>query len=60
MAGGGLRGRAARRTRPAIAHALAFTTWRSLIHEQGLGGEDAVALVSTLIENAARAHGSRG
>ena len=35
MAGRGLRGRAARRTRAAIGHALAFPTWRSLIREQG-------------------------
>src|ERR671934_1755857 len=33
MAGRGLRGRAARRTRAAIGHALAFSTWRSLTHE---------------------------
>jgi AcrR family transcriptional regulator len=52
MAGRGLRGRAARRTRGAIAHALAFTTWRSLVDEQGLGDEDAVALMCMLIENA--------
>ena len=36
MAGRGLRGRAARRTRAAIGHALAFPTWRSLTREQGL------------------------
>jgi AcrR family transcriptional regulator len=64
MTGRGLRGRAVRRTRGAIAHALAFTTWRSLVHEQGLGDEDAVALMCMLIENAAKAHsfvsGSRG
>jgi AcrR family transcriptional regulator len=69
MAGRGLRGRAARRTRAAIGHALAFTTWRSLTHEQGLDNTDAVALMCTLVENAARtssassarsAGGSRG
>jgi len=58
MAGRRLRGRAARRTRGAIAHALAFTTWRSLVHEQGLGDEDAVALMCMLIENAAQARRS--
>ena len=36
MAGRGLRGRAARRARAAIGHALAFPTWRSLAREQGL------------------------
>jgi hypothetical protein len=54
MAGRGLRGGAARRTRAGIGHALAFTTWRSLTHEQGLAITDAVALMCTLVENAAR------
>jgi len=54
MAGRGLRGRAARRTRAVIGHALAFTTWRSLAQEQGLGDPDAVALMCMLVENAAR------
>jgi AcrR family transcriptional regulator len=54
VAGRGLRGRAARRARAAIGHALAFTTWRSLTHEQGLGETDAVALMCMLVENAAR------
>jgi hypothetical protein len=53
MAGRGLRGRAARRARAATGHALAFTTWRSLTHEQGLGDTDAVALMCVLVENAA-------
>ena len=35
MAGRGLRGRAARRTRAAIGHALAFPTWRSLTRRAG-------------------------
>ena len=54
MAGRGLRGRAARRTRAAIGHALAFTTWRSLTDEQGLDDTDAVALMCLLVENAAQ------
>ena len=37
MAGRGLRGRAARRTRAAIGHALAFPTWRSLTPRAGAG-----------------------
>ena len=53
VAGRGLRGRAARRARAAIGHALAFTTWRSLTHEQGLDDTDAVALMCVLVENAA-------
>ena len=54
MAGRGLRGRSARRARAATGHALAFTTWRSLTHEQGLGDTDAAALMCMLVENAAR------
>ena len=38
------------RTRAAIGHALAFTTWRSLTDEQGLGDTDAVALMCLLVE----------
>jgi AcrR family transcriptional regulator len=53
-AGRGLRGRAAIRTRAAIGHALAFPTWRSLTHENGLADEDAVALMCLLVEGAAR------
>ena len=53
MAGRGLRGRAARRTRAAIGHALAFSTWRSLTHEQGLADTDAVALMRLLVERSA-------
>jgi hypothetical protein len=54
MAGRGLRGRAARRTRAALGHAVAFPTWRSLTHE-GLGDGEAVALMSVLVEGAATA-----
>jgi AcrR family transcriptional regulator len=49
MAGRGLRGRAARRTRAAIGHALAFPTWRSLTREQGLSDGEAVDLMSGLV-----------
>jgi AcrR family transcriptional regulator len=54
VAGRGLRGRAAARTRAAIGHALAFPTWHSLIHEQGLVEDDAVALMCLLVEGAAQ------
>ena len=47
-----LRGHAARRTRAAIGHALAFPTWQSLTDEQGLTDDEAVALMSLLIEGA--------
>jgi AcrR family transcriptional regulator len=49
MEGRGLRGRAALRTRGTIGHALAFSTWRSLTHEQELSDDDAVALMRVLI-----------
>lgn len=52
MTGRGLRGHAARRTRAALGHALAFPTWRSLAREQGLADADAVALMSLLVEGA--------
>jgi AcrR family transcriptional regulator len=55
MAGRGLRGRAARRTRAAIGHALAFPTWRSLTREQGLTEGDAVALMCALAEGSTAA-----
>jgi AcrR family transcriptional regulator len=50
MAGRGLRGQAARRTRAAIGHALAFPTWRSLTREQGLDDAEAVGLMCRLVE----------
>lgn len=55
MGGRGLRGKAARRTRAAIGHAIAFPTWRSLTIEQGLAEDDAVLLMSRFVENAAGA-----
>ena len=54
MAGRGLRGRAARQTRAAVGHALAFPTWHSLTQEQALGQDDAVALMCALVESASR------
>lgn len=53
MAGRGLRGRAARRTRAAIGHAIAFPTWRSLTREQRLADRDAAALMCVLVESSA-------
>ena len=52
MAGREVRGTAARRTRAAIGHALAFPTWRSLTGEQELAEADAVALMCRLVEGA--------
>jgi hypothetical protein len=57
IAGRGLRGRAAIRTRAAIGHALAFPTWHSLIHGRRLADDDAVELMSLLVEGAGRALG---
>ena len=54
MTGRKLRGLAATRTRAAIGHVLAFTTWQSLIQEQHLADEDAVLLMSQLVESASR------
>jgi len=59
MAGRGLRGRAARRTRAAIGHALAYPTWRSLTYEQGLADDEPVALMCLLVESAAGARFGR-
>jgi AcrR family transcriptional regulator len=52
MAGRGLRGKAARRTRAALGHAVAFPTWRSLTQEQGLSGREAAALMCSLVTGA--------
>jgi AcrR family transcriptional regulator len=52
MSGQGLRGAARRRTRAAIGHAIAFSTWKSLVREQGLGDADATKLMSALIAGA--------
>lgn len=53
MAHRGLRGRAASRTRAAIGHAVAFSTWRSLTQDQRLHEADAVALMCRLVSEAA-------
>ena len=43
------RGARRRRARAAIAHALAFETWRSLVRDQGLDADEAVELMSGLV-----------
>ena len=53
MAGRGLRGKTASRTRAAIGHALAFPTWRSLTHGQQIADDEAAALMCLLVEGAA-------
>jgi AcrR family transcriptional regulator len=42
------RGRGAQRVRSAVGHALAFTTWRSLVREQGCTGNEAVDMMCRL------------
>jgi AcrR family transcriptional regulator len=49
MAGRSVRGAERRRTRAAIGHALAFSTWRSLVCEQRLRHADAVALAARMV-----------
>jgi AcrR family transcriptional regulator len=50
------RGRARGRVSAAIGHALAFGTWRSLVREQGLGGEEAAELMVALAAAAGSRH----
>ncbi len=47
--GRGLRGIAAKRTRAAIGHALAFRTWQDLTGAQGLRDNQAAQLMSALV-----------
>jgi AcrR family transcriptional regulator len=49
MAGRKLRGAARRRTHAALGHAIAFSTWKSLVREQGLNDTDAGVLVRALV-----------
>jgi AcrR family transcriptional regulator len=47
-----LRGPARRRVQAALGHAVAFSTWRSLVREQGLDSLDAAKLMCGLAEKA--------
>jgi AcrR family transcriptional regulator len=49
MRGRGLRGNAAKRTRAAIGHALAFRTWQDLTRSQGLDDDAAAELMSQMV-----------
>ena len=53
-AGRRLRGAAKPRTRAVVGHAIAFSTWSSLVREQGLDDATAVALMRALVVAAAR------
>ena len=52
MRGRPARGRARRRTEASIAHALAFTTWKSLVSEHGLSDAEAAELMMHLADSA--------
>jgi AcrR family transcriptional regulator len=52
MAGRRLRGSAGRRVRAAVGHAVSFSTWRSLVSEQGLDAAEARGLMCALVEAA--------
>jgi AcrR family transcriptional regulator len=54
MAGRRERGRSRTRVCGAIGHAINFLTWRSLVREQRLSTEEAVALMTALVRAAAR------
>jgi hypothetical protein len=49
MDGRSLRGTARRRTRAALGHAVAFSTWQSLVREQGLDDSEAAMLIGALV-----------
>jgi AcrR family transcriptional regulator len=49
MAGRGIRGARRRRTRAALGHAVAFSTWKSLVREQGLSDVEATTLLRALV-----------
>jgi AcrR family transcriptional regulator len=56
LVGRRLRGAARRRTQAALGHALAFSTWRSLVREQSLGDADAIRLIAALVASATHPH----
>jgi AcrR family transcriptional regulator len=59
MAGRTARGAPRRRLLAATGHALAFSTWRSLVREQGLEDSQAAALMCRLVDAAAPAQDRR-
>jgi AcrR family transcriptional regulator len=46
------RGARRKRVAAAIGHALAFTTWRSLVRQQGLSNEEAAELIAGMVRRA--------
>ena len=59
MAGRKLRGESNRRTQASIGHAIAFSTWKSLVREGRLDDATAAALMVALIGTAAQGPGRR-
>lgn len=59
MRGRRLRGAVKTRTRAALGHAIAFSTWKSLVREQGLDDAQAIALMGALVTAARSAQSSR-
>jgi hypothetical protein len=49
MAGREVSGPARRRTQAALGHAIAFSTWKSLVKEQGLTDAEAAALLRAVV-----------
>jgi AcrR family transcriptional regulator len=49
MAGRGFRGNRSRRARAALGHAVAYSTWKSLLREQHLRPGEAAALLAALV-----------
>jgi AcrR family transcriptional regulator len=60
LAGRRSRGAARRRVRAALAHAVAFSTWRSLVDEQGLEPAEARRLMGALVDAASARPAVRG
>lgn len=52
VAGRPERGKARLRVRAAVGHAVSFSTWQSLVPEQGLSDSEAVAMMGSLVESA--------
>jgi hypothetical protein len=52
MAGRRERGRARARVSGAIGHAISFPTWRPLVREQQLKPEEAVSLMTRMVDAA--------
>jgi hypothetical protein len=55
VAGRPERGRARKRVQAAVGHAVSFSTWQSLVREQGLEDAEAVAVMAALVESASGA-----